>query len=68
MWHDMVLMESGGRGTTIRTNKRVMNEMQVKMPVNSKALEGESCLWNRQRIIVTERHKLCVQWEVATKI
>jgi hypothetical protein len=64
----MVLMESGGRGTTIRTNKRVMNEMQVKMPVNSKALEGESCLWNRQRIIVTERHKLCVQWEVATKI
>jgi len=44
----------------INTNKRDRNEMQVKMLVNSKALKGEACLWNTQKIIVTERHKLCV--------
>jgi len=54
VWHDMVIMESRGRGMTIRTNKRDVNEIQVKMPVNSKALKGEACLWNRQRIIVNE--------------
>jgi len=45
---------------TIRTNKRDRNEIQVKMAVNSNALKGETCLWNKQSIIVTERHKLWV--------
>jgi hypothetical protein len=46
---------------TIRTNKRDRNEIQVKMPVNSKALKEETCLWNTQRITVIERHKVCVR-------
>ena len=44
--------ERSGKGMTIRMNKRHRKEIEVKMPVNSKALNGEACLWNMQRIIV----------------
>jgi hypothetical protein len=41
------LMLRRRRGMTVRTNKRDKNKIQV----NSKALKGETCLWNTQRII-----------------